>query len=554
MEEHSTGFLEALGIFVIAASALGWLGRRIRMPSIVSYVLAGLIVGPLTGWVVHSQNAHDALATVAEMGIVLLLFLVGIELSLDRIKQVGRVAVAAGLGQVVFTAAGGFGLAALLGFSVVESLFLAVALTFSSTVVVVKLLDQKHELHALYGRIAVGIFLVQDLVVVVILTLLAGLGQPEDLTMTSVALGIGRAFAGMGGLLAASLLAARFLLPRVLGWAARTPRVLFFWALAYCFAVVLAARALSLSLEIGAFVAGLSIAQLEVAADLRRRMHPLMSFFIAVFFVSLGARMELGAAGAYWKEAAVLSLFVLIGNPVIFLWIIARYGYSERTSFLTSVTVAQISEFSFIFAAMGVTMNLVGPEILSIVAVVGLVTIALSAYMILYNHELYARLEGSWLLRLFRAGGHVDEEPPSDQLRGHVVVVGMNDLGRRIASELHHRGELVLVVDTDPAKLQGMPLLTCTGDIETPAVLEEVRLAEAKLAISALRIETTNKLFAHRCRALGVPVVVYGFDRFMVEQLQATGPDYVIDARAESGKRLLEELERVGAVPRGADA
>ena len=165
-------FIEDLGLIIVAATLFAFLARRIGMPSIVAYLLAGLALGPLTGLVEMSGS----LALISEIGIALLLFLVGLELSFAKIKDVGRVAVIAGIGQVVFTAAGGLVLCGLLGFGVMEAVFLAVGLTFSSTVVVVKLLDEKGELDSLYGRIAVGIFLVQDIVAIFILTFLAGLG------------------------------------------------------------------------------------------------------------------------------------------------------------------------------------------------------------------------------------------------------------------------------------------------------------------------------------------------------------------------------------------
>jgi len=187
--------LRNLGLMVVAAAFAVLLLRCTRTPTIVLYILAGLFIGPGIGWVAPgmAQGAgeaahHGALEVIAEIGIALLLFLVGLELSLDRIRDVGKVAVLAGLGQVVFTALGGFLISLLLTFTVVESIFLAVALTFSSTVVVVKLLDQKQELHTLYGRISVGIFLVQDLVVIVALTFVAGLG-PAGAEAGGVAVG-----------------------------------------------------------------------------------------------------------------------------------------------------------------------------------------------------------------------------------------------------------------------------------------------------------------------------------------------------------------------------
>jgi Kef-type K+ transport system membrane component KefB len=557
MSVDEASFLEALGIMMLMAAVVVLLTRRLRVPSIVAYIIAGLAVGPVFGLLAPEALNAEALATVSEMGIVLLLFLVGLELSLDRIRQVGKVALVAGIGQVVFTAAGGLGLCKLLGFSWMEAVFIATALTFSSTVVVVKLLDQKGELHSLYGRIAVGIFLVQDLVVIVVLTFLAGLGTPEALEPTAIAWGLAKAFGGMGLLLAACLLAARYLLPRPLAWAARSPRLLFVCSIAWCFLFVISAHAMGLSAEIGAFLAGLSIAQLPCAHDLQRRVHPLMSIFIVVFFVSLGAQMRLGDAGAFAFEASILSIFVLVGNPFIFMLIIARYGYSQRTSFYTSVTVAQISEFSFIFAAMGVNNDLIGAPILALIALVGFVTIAGSAYMILYNGPLYAFVARLGLLRIFRARQGEDEGSEDRNRVGHVIVVGMNPLGRAIATALHDRGEEVLAIDTDAHKLEGLACATKLGSVEYPALLTAAGAAGAKLVISALRIESTNRILAYRLSSAGVPVAVHAFDRSVVDVLRDAGADYLLRSKRDGGlvlTRLASSTLAGAAALRAVDA
>jgi Kef-type K+ transport system membrane component KefB len=533
--------IQSMGVMIVAAALLLWGVRRLRVPSIVTYILAGLLLGPVAGVLALTH----AVEVIAEVGIALLLFLVGLELSLDKIRDVGRVAVLAGLGQVVFTAAGGFALAWALGFTPIESLFLATALTFSSTVVVVKLLDQKGELHALYGRIAVGIFLVQDLVVIVVLTFLAGLGNPEQMELGAVGRGVAAAFGGMILLLGVALLAARFALPPLFRWIAGSAEALFIWSLCWCFALVYLAEVLHLSLEIGAFLAGLALAQLPYNHDLRRRVHPLMNFFIAVFFVSLGVRMELGAAAEHALAAGVFSLFVLVGNPFIFMWIIAKMGYSERTSFMTSVTVAQISEFSFIFAALGVTTGLIDPSILSLVAVVGLVTIAASSYMILHSQGLYGLVRAWGLLRPFRAGQEPEPEP-AVELENHVIVVGMNALGRILVRELLARGETVLAIDTDLAKLRGLGAETLHGNVEYEAVLDEANLAGARLLISALQIEDTNNLLAFRAREAGVPASIHAFDRSVVPQLEELGVNHMMVSKHDGLRQIARELRAAG--------
>ncbi|HSL84231.1 MAG TPA: cation:proton antiporter [Thermoanaerobaculia bacterium] len=544
--------LRQLGLILLAAAGALLLARLARIPSIVSYLVAGLALGPATGLLPHSEP----LELISHVGIALLLFLVGLELSLDKIRDLGKVAVAAGLGQVAFTAVGGFALAWALGFPPMEALFLGVALTFSSTVVVVKILDQKRELDTLYGRIAVGIFLVQDLVVIVALTLLAGLGREEGDGLGTAALGVLLAFAGMAALLVTALLSSRYLLPPVFGWAASSAQTLFIWSLAWCFLFVVAAERLQLSLEIGAFLAGISLAQLPFNRDLRRRVHPLMNFFIAVFFVTLGARTDITAALDLWPAALTLTLFVLLGNPLIFLWIIARMGYGERTAFLTSVTVAQISEFSFIFAGMGLASGLIDQGVLAVIAVVGFVTIAASAFMILYNHQLYGWTRRLGLLRPFRARPESFEE--AVEVRGgpsgHVIVVGMNDLGRRLVAELCRRGVPAVAVDTDPAKLAGLPCPGLLGDSEHSSVLEEAGLDRARLLVSTLKIEDTNNFLAYRCRRAGVPAAIHQFDASVRRDLQRLGVAFPMSSKAAGLRRILAELEHEGILRPWADS
>lgn len=545
--------IQIVGMVIVTAAIVALLSRPLQVPSIVAYLFAGLLLGSVLQVVPESRHGEVTdVEVISEIGIVLLLFLVGLELSVPKVRDVGRVAVAAGLGQVVFTAAGGFLLAWLLGFTVVESLFLAIALTFSSTVVVVKVLDQKGELDQLYGRIAVGIFLVQDLVVIIVLTVLAGLGTADAMDPMAVSWDVGKAFAGMGLMLALALVAAKYLLPRPFGWVARSPRTLMIWSLCWCFLFVLLADGMGLSREIGAFLAGMSLAQLRCSQDLRRRVHPLMNFFIAVFFVTLGAQMRIDAAAEHWPAGLVLSLFVLIGNPIIFMWIIARFGYAERTSFFTSVTVAQISEFSFVFAAVGMDAGLIDESILSLIAAVGLVTIVVSVYMILYSEPLYRMLHSAGLLKIFRAHVATEAELTADQervgLRDHVIVVGMNPLGRRLVELLEERGEMVLAIDTDSRKLANLKCAILVGNIDYRSVLHDARLSQAKLAITALKIEETNNLFVYRCRTAGVPVVAHVFDRAVRPTLEQLGARWLIDSKTAADRQLDTLLRGLGVL------
>jgi Kef-type K+ transport system membrane component KefB len=535
--------LRTLGYMLVAAALVVLAAERLKFPSIVGYILTGLVLGPLTGLLAVGEAIH----VISEVGIVLLLFLVGLELSLDKIRDVGRVAVVGGLMQMVITSGVGFGLGRLLGFATMPSVFIAIALTFSSTVVVVKLLEQKKELHSLYGRIGVGMLLMQDLAVILVLTFLAGLGTPEATSLPAIASSLGLAFGGTILVVGLALGAARWVLPWAFAWIAASPAGLFIWSLCWCFLLVLVAELLHLSPEIGAFLAGVSLAQLPYSHSLRRRVHPLMSFFLAIFFVALGIQMELGAAMEQLPAALVLSAVVLLGKPLLFMWLVARSGYGRQTAFLTGITLAQISEFSFIAVAAGLSVGLIDESILSLVGLVGLVTIAVSSYLIQYSGQLLARAEATGFTRLFGAPQD-PEETPEEVLRDHVIVVGMNSLGKCLVHDLAGRGERVLAIDTDARKLQDLPCSTLLGSTEYVSVLEEANLPEAKILISALQIEDANNLLAYWCRVYGVPASIHAFDRSVVDELREIGVSHLMVSKNTGVRRIAAELRSTGVL------
>lgn len=579
-------FLQTLGVMVIGATALILLLRRLRLPAIVLCIAAGVVIGPILGFVSFGESATEPIASeslaivdgdatsfeepttveaagatevtqpieqISHLGIVLLLFLVGLELSFERLRDLGRVTLVAGGGQLVLTFLIGFaitaGLAPLAGLTTVEAALLAAAFVFSSTVVVVRLLEQRSELSTLHGRIAVGVLLLQDLAVILGLTLLHGFdgGEGDSGGVAAALAKMPMAFLGMAALLGLAVLASKYLLERPFTWASRNGQTLTVWGLAWCLALVGLANLLGLSAEIGAFLAGIALAQLPCAHDLARRLQPLMAFFIALFFVSLGAGMDLADALDVWSVALALCVFVLIAKPAIVAWLVARSGYGERTSFLSGLCLGQVSEFSFILAAMAHEEGLLGDEGLAMVGLVGLVTIVLSAVTLGRAHDVASAVGRRGLLRWLRAIPEPDSPPPP-RASGHVVVAGMNAMGRRIVAALVESGERVLAVDTDPRKLRGLPCRTVQGSLDDEQVIAAASLEGARLAISALQIEEVNDLFAYRCRRLGVPCIVHAFDGSLVEELRRQGVEHLVDSKMQGNIRLVTSLAELGIV------
>jgi Kef-type K+ transport system membrane component KefB len=378
-------FVQMAAVLVVAA-VIGGFALSLRQPLIVAFIAVGVLVGPASlGWV----TAGTELELLASLGIAVLLFLVGLKLDPQLIRTTGPVALAAGLGQVAFTSLVGFLIGLGLGLDVLSAVYVAVALTFSSTIIIVKLLSDKRELDDLHGRIAVGFLIVQDIVVVIALIVITALGDVGgDEVGNRLILTL---FRGIG-FLAVLLGLMKWVLPSLVGRVARNKELLVLFGVAWAVGLAAVGEVLGFSVEVGAFLAGFSLASTPYREAIASRLVSLRDFLLLFFFIDLGAKLELDLIGGQVGDAIVLSLFVLIGNPIIVMLIMGIMRYRSRTSFLAGLTVAQISEFSLILAALGVRVGHIDDSVLGLVTLVGLITIGLSTYLILYSHPLYERL------------------------------------------------------------------------------------------------------------------------------------------------------------------
>lgn len=420
-------FYEVAALLVLATLA-GFVGTLLRQPLIVSFIAAGMLAGPSAFGIAQADDHVDLLA---KLGVSLLLFLVGLKLDLALVRTIGTVALMTGLGQVVFTTVIGFAIALALGLDVVTSLYVAIALTFSSTIIIVKLLSDKREIDSLHGRIALGFLIVQDLVVVVTMIVLSavGIGAGQDAGLVDIVLVLGYGLlmlAGVG-------LFARYVASPLVQWLSRTPELLVTFAIGWAALLAASGHYLGFGKELGGLLAGVSLASTPFREAIAARLASLRDFLLLFFFLALGASLDLSVLGASIAPAVVLSLFVLIGNPVIVMVIMGAMGYSKRPSFLAGLTVAQISEFSLIFVAMGISLGHIEETALGLVTLVGLVTIAASTYMITWSHELYRLLEP--LLGVFERRRRTPHETGWRRSGGDydVVLFGLGRYGSGIA-------------------------------------------------------------------------------------------------------------------------
>jgi Kef-type K+ transport system membrane component KefB len=449
---HVSPFYEITALIALAA-IIGFVGLLLRQPMIVCFIAVGVLAGPSALGIVQSYSHIELLS---ELGIAVLLFLVGLKLDLKLIKTLGKVALATGLGQVLFTSVVGFVIGLALGFDAVTSLYVAVALTFSSTIIIVKLLSDKREVDSLHGRIAVGFLIVQDLVVVLAMMTLSafGVGAHEGLERSPLTHIAWVLLCGVV-MLCFVLIFIRYMATPLVSRIARSQELLITFAIGWAALMAAIGSQLGFSKELGGLLAGISLASTPFREAVVARLSSLRDFLLLFFFVALGSQLDLRLLGTQITAAMLFSLFVLIGNPIIVMGIMGLMGYRKRTGFLAGLTVAQISEFSLIFMAMGLTLGHVSPDSLGLVTLVGLITISLSVYMITYSHSLYAKFEP--FLNIFERKNTNLEDRPTQQLANNnydVVLFGLGRYGKAIAHYLQQEALNLLVVDFNPDEIR----------------------------------------------------------------------------------------------------
>lgn len=482
MEIFSDTFFEIAAILIISAIG-GLLGKFLKQPLIVAFIGVGILVGPFGLDLITSL---DKVQLLSELGIAILLFAVGLKLDVRLIKSIGKVALLTGIGQVIFTSVVGYIIAVQLGMPSMHALYVAVALTFSSTIIIVKLLSDKKEIDSLHGQISIGFLIVQDIVVVLAMIFLSALAADASANPVS---DIAKVVAkGLAMLLVTGLLM-RFVLPRLMQLMVKSEELLVLFSVAWALVLSATGDALGFSKEVGAFLAGISLASTKHREIVSGKMTTLRDFLLLFFFITMGAEFDLSLVGEQFRSAILFSLFVLLGNPLIVLIIMGFMGYRKRTSFLSGLAVAQISEFSLILAALGLQLGHINDNVMGLITLVGLITIGLSTYMILYSHRIFNFL--SPVLGLFERKNPYREAKSKniDESKVDVIIFGLGRYGRNIAQSLEREGRTVMGVDFDPKTVEswlekGRPAQL--GDAEDPDLPKLLPLKSTKVIISTI--------------------------------------------------------------------
>ncbi len=468
-------FLE-IAFAVIGATLLAYLARLLRQPPLIGYILAGIFLGPAFLDAFSSTELFKILST---FGAAFLLFLVGLNLKIDILREIGPVAFFLGVGQMLITWLAGFWIARILDFSAIASAYMGMAVAFSSTIIVVKLLSDKEQLQSLHGKLSLGILLVQDLAAIVALVIMSGLSGNGDV-FSGI---IGSATNGVVLLFIAFFLGFT-IIPKIFRFAAHSPELLFISGISWCFLLAAISASLGFSIEIGAFLAGITLSSLPFNQELIGRVKPLRDFFLLLFFVVLGAQMLVGISGDMAVPIMVFSLLVIVGKPLITMALLGWYGYRKKTSFLASLSLAQVSEFSLIIAFLGLQLGHIPQSLVSAITLLTVITILISTYGISAGEKIYSFFEP--FLKIFerkKALREIEDAPDAYE----VILIGFHRMGHAIYGSLRKQSFSTLVVDMNPmvishASAKNIPAMF--ADMGNPEILVLLRQMRPRAVIS----------------------------------------------------------------------
>jgi Kef-type K+ transport system membrane component KefB/Trk K+ transport system NAD-binding subunit len=473
------------GLIILVVLVVSIIIRILRQPLIIGYILSGIIVGPL---VLNLIQESETISVFSEMGIAFLLFIVGLHLSPKVIKEVGLISLVTGLGQILFTSIIGYFIAILLGFPFITALYIAIALTFSSTIIIMKLLSDKDALEKLYGKISIGFLLVQDLVAIITLIIVSSLASgsgASDVLFSTLIKGV--------ALIIILVPISYYILPKLSWFFAKSQEFLFVFAISWGFGLSILFIYAGFSIEVGALIAGIMLSLSPYSFEISSKLKPLRDFFLISFFIILGSQMIFTDFSSLIIPAIIFTFLIVIGNPLIVMILMGLFGYSKKTSFMSGLTVAQIGEFSLIFIALGVKVGYITKEIMSFITLISLLTIFGCTYLIIYSESIFKKLSG--VLSIFERKKIKEKEIPKK--RYDYILLGYNRIGFSIIKSFSKITKNFLVVDYDPkvvAELQKEGLDTIYGDVDDSEFLEELGINKSKLIVSTIPEKETNRL------------------------------------------------------------
>jgi Kef-type K+ transport system membrane component KefB len=545
-----THFLTSIAISIIFATWAALIARKLRQPLVLGYIFGGILLGQKIGFGIITDEASIEL--ISEIGLILLLFIIGLEINLTQLMEAGKKVAVTGTFQFFGCILLGIAFFQFFGFSFSRTNFnlayVALALSISSTTIVVKLLYDKYEIDTLAGRMTLGILIFQDTWAILFLAIQPNLLQPELTPLFA-------SFLAGAGLLSFCFLISKHLLPRLFISIAKSPELMLMTSISWCFLVSGMANAIGLSREMGALIAGLSIAAFPYSLDVIAKIIGIRDFFITLFFVALGMRVP----ALTWEllGLALLSTgFVLASRLLTLLPTLSALKVDLRTGLITSINLSQVSEFSLVIVTLGLAYNQIDEEVVSMVILSLVLSSVFSTYLILYNEHI-----AGWVMRWVKTTKkEMGEEDSSIPVPGgigkEIVLLGFfkeaSSFLYQVNQEMPYLKDRMFVIDFNPHTLEILKKngISCVyGDISHPETLRHAGIGGAKVVISTipdtfLKGTTNFKLLKQIKQLSPLSRVIVASDTISgARTLYKEGADYVLLPRLLYAKHLFDIVQ-----------
>lgn len=541
-------FLE-ITVIICLVAFFAVIFRWFKQPIILAYILTGIIVGPM-GFI--NIQSRDLLQTMGDVGVTFLLFMLGLEMKIRDFSSVGKSVFIIFLFQTIFTFLITYFSAIILGLNNVSAIYIGIALVFSSTIIVVKFLSDKKDLHSLYGKFAIGVLLLQDFLAIAVLIFLSSfnsgtLSNPITAPLQVLIKGV-ILFCIIGYL-------SQKIFPKIVESLSRSSEILFLVSIAWVFglAALISSPIIGFSVEIGGFLAGLALANSIANYQIIAKAKILRDFFIIIFFVILGIKMTFGNLESIGFAVIIFSLIAFILKPLIIMITMGSMGFRKRTSFLSGVSLGQISEFSLILVFLGGKLGHIDNSTVSLITAVSIITFIFSAYIIGNDNKLYFLLARYLDIFERKSGKKYDEIIQSDKnmenLIEHIVLIGGDQMGESILETLEATDREIVVIDFDPVivnKLKNKNVHRLFGDISDSEIKNHAKIHTAHLVISTIPDVQDNLLLLRelkfkKCRAI---VIVTALDSADAKVLYSEKADYVVLPHLAGGRQLAKILDK----------
>ncbi len=521
-------------IIFVAATLVGYVAHRLGQPTIVAYILTGVILGPVGLNIVVEEGLVEIMSS---LGLGFLLFLLGIKMHFEEVKKIFRPIVNIAGSQIVLQQSLAFLVAYLLGFPLWQAFVIGLCTIFGATPVIVKVLTDKDEIRTLPGRINVGVLIGQDIYLVLALALLGigTLAEPLEVATTVIKILI-----LIGAISIVTIVSSRYVLPKIFKKIADNKEVFFLFTIAWAFLFIYASKRLELSIEVGAFLAGLGLAQLPYSRELEDRIKPITDFFILVFFSTIGLRLVADELFYYWREAIIASVILVFGNFLIIFYLIYKEDFSVKTSFIGSINMIQVSEFSLVVGALAVAQGFIEIEVLGYLSLMALMTMSASTYVIANNHKIYERVK-----HLFKRLDTERKDVDIKEYSGHAVVIGYDILAEKLVPVLEKHFEHVLILDSNAEKIEKLDnrgLDNIYGDFRYGEVRRALNLKEASFVFSSISDINLNSMLLDNVGSSTNVFIECEWEEDS-DKLYGMGADHVLLINEVSALQLFKYIE-----------